>query len=65
MRQRSYPADRRLLDPGLYSPDPASNFYLVHLLASHSYSVDMWDPVDLFIGGPGQIELLSSPGCSP
>ncbi len=46
-------------------PDPASNFYLVHLLAGHSYSVDMWDPVDLFIGGPGQIELLSSPGCTP
>lgn len=40
------------------------NFYLLHLLAGHSYSAEMWDPVDLFIGGGAQLVLLSSPGCA-
>ena len=39
------------------------NYYLLHLQRNHSYAVYMCDPADSFIGGSGQLVLLSSPGC--
>ncbi len=41
------------------------NYYLLHLQAGHSYSAEMWDSIDVSIGGGAQLTLLSSPGCSP
>ena len=41
------------------------NYYLLHLKGGHSYSAEMWDPADLYIGGGAKLALLTSPGCSP
>lgn len=41
------------------------NYYLLHLQAGHSYAAEMWDPVDVYIGGGAQLVLLSSPACAP
>ena len=43
----------------------SANYYLLHLKAEHSYSAEMWDPADAYIGGGAQLTLLSSPSCSP
>ncbi len=40
------------------------NFYLVHLQAGHSYAAEMWDPIDISIGGGAQLVLLSSTSCT-
>ena len=40
------------------------NYYLLHLKGGHSYSAEMWDPADLYIGGGAKRALLTSPGCS-
>jgi hypothetical protein len=43
----------------------SSNYYLVHMQAGHSYSAEMWDSLDLSIGGGAQLVLLSASDCSP
>ncbi|MGC2109063.1 MAG: hypothetical protein WA655_06065 [Candidatus Korobacteraceae bacterium] len=60
-------SDPILLTDGSSTQDyvgASPNYYLVHLQAGHSYSAEMWDPLDLYIGGGAQLVLLSSPGCT-
>lgn len=46
------------------TPSSAS-YYLVHLKDGHSYSAEVYDPVDATISAAAQLVLLSATGCSP
>lgn len=55
------PTDGSSIDDVVFNTGP--NWYLVHLKAGHSYSVETWDSTDTVIAGSATLALISTTNC--